>query len=122
MQGFHNNVTAVAPAIDRAERRFSQRHRRCLCISGRRRETAGDEGRHVVVARRLDVTSELRVHLDDGHTLLVFCRNGFLAAILGVDSQRTEFIDAGLERDQIDRWSGISRIVQDTVVRCQSAP
>src|SRR5205823_3647603 len=89
--GLHNDVAAVWPAIDRVELRFSQRLRRSLCL-GYRREAAGVEGCQIVVTRRLDVMSELRVHLDHDATLLIFCAFGLLTAIFRIDNQRAQAI------------------------------
>src|SRR5438128_5363174 len=91
--GLHNDLTAVGSAVDRAELRVRQRLRRRPCFNCRL-ETAGVESRQIVVARSLDVMSKLRVHLDHRDTLFIFRAFGFLSAILRVDDQRTEAINA----------------------------
>jgi len=75
-------------------------------VEGAQDESAGVEHRRIVVRGRLNEVPQQRVLPDHCRTLLLFRRNGLLAAILGVRNQNSELIDTGLEYLQIDRRVG----------------
>src|SRR5207245_5409652 len=75
--------------IDPFKRRGGQWLRRST-RRGRQDESAGVEHRRIIVRSRLNVVPQQRVLLDHFPTLLLFRRDGLLAAIFGVRNQNSQ--------------------------------
>ena len=75
------------------------------------------ERRRIIIRDSLHVVPQQRVLLDHLRTLLLFRRNGLLAAILGVRNQNSELVDTSLEGLHIAGWSRERRIAVHAVVR-----
>jgi len=71
---------------------------------------------HVILAGPLDVVSEETQHDDRVGTTLIPRHDGRLAPIESGSGCSRVGVDGGLEAGQIDRWVGIRRIVQHSVV------
>jgi hypothetical protein len=108
---------ACITLINGTDKRNGDRLRWSLMAHGNGLETTRHKRFHVVLRRQLDVVSEQSVHEERVCAALVTLGNGVLTSVMLSASRSGRVgISDGFEARHIDRWVGVSRIVQHRVV------